>query len=1765
MYGLTLNILPMNLNQNIQSHLHDGAFPVIGSTLGISSRRPVSSLSGNGSEASSVENPTNAVGIEAGSPERIGRDDGVGPTFGADYLAFSSPGTVLITDDESDSEKDEVMARFGGMKLPYRLHRQARNAQVENGTGYFPITPDRLIASQSARLARPLDRNIAALRERRGRQIAHFQQVTGAAVKNRVTSAWGTGSSPYKDFGNGGAWSDSASSDSSVVQKEADDENPFLDDPKERPAEGKARAPVVPPNPAQPRHLERLVRVGQRDHRDVIRSLTDTDRFCMFNTGYISKAEFYKVLKRRMQPEVLLAVRKVEVVQQPNGRPRVDFWVDKRVGGDIKSALYGKSSQRRVGTLRDYKFPLYKLKQFWKPNWDEGTEQWRLDHYRSWRDRAIVSPKPREQRPEVHPTSVGTVNVNGLKSSLVELQLLLARREVAVMAVQETLWSSRDRLLKVDGYQVFDRVKEGGKVIDGKLTPEELNNFRGFRGQALLVHKAYPAYLADNFDSKYFLHVKINGFGGPGLWHVFSVYMPSGGNLRSARSKAIKQILTLCMNILKEDKNARILLAGDFNLRGKQLDRRLKSRKTGLRRVPVRGNKSTFHRVGTTWSDIDHLVASPAAMTALNHAKVQRNWGLHSDHWPLLSSVRKTSTMPEAQQEKHTRFRFDTDLVKGHGSGLVFSNRWSALPVEAITTEEELNDSVEQFTSVVNEEADQMGLKRQILGGKRFWNRKIKRLVAKAAKLRRSYEKAIKDNVETADLLHKHQLFEKARIEARLATKAHKLELEKKEAERVAKLYRTGEMKAFHKWEASLTKRSDMVDGAQPVQDKQGKLVTEPAAITERVYEYYKELNQDDPEGLSQNEAYWKGRAPERNPSTFEKLNETPKWTSALLAIRKMALGTAPGHDGIPVEVYKVLLKEECHQHLSNQGITVGDHTYVALPADKLPTDPCTPMGKALYRIIVGMWTVKRQPEFWSKVTNRSLFKSGDPTDLKNYRGISLIVLAMKIVTSMMAEMISSSMESEGMFMPEQAGFRSREEAIAQFITLAETVKRRRLQGGKTYIVFVDFLKAFDKVMHEALFEKLDAAGFRGPFLELLKNIYRTSKACVRVGNLKSQYYDMIRGTRQGCPLSPVLFILFINDFLKYVPKGVTVPGVTEGSKTLAGLFFADDLAGLADSRQGVKDFLKGVTRWSRDWKMPMGAKKCGVMLVNGSKKDYRNLRKVRFRVDGQLIDVVERYKYLGIWITTAFGDVEMTDELNHAKTLAQKVKQAVDMRRDFWASGLHPPATKLAVLESKVIPLGTYGGEWIGMRQVNTNPIQVEVNSALQLILRSASKSRLHSVRVTAWELTVRTIEERMWAARARLWRKLPSTNTWLSRLAHPDNIYRKSRGAKTWSVMTAQNIKTLLTRDPAESYDLVVAEAKEDPRSKYVSYPRGLTLEKDGNTYLQWETQEIALRLRARALDIELLTRKTESGRWYFGCSFDSTRNWGKTVALFPRLTEGLTWLHRVRTKAWWTVKSRIQRLRQKGEDASYLEEGICPHCKEPVPDASRWEELIHLYFYCAAFNEARNLHIRPYLQMLSQDLMADGNSVLTQGLQDHEALIRLLGGRIVPSRIIKYLNHDLTLVAGSEGFGADGMESDVGSATLRLFTEGWGGNPENIDPYLTASYGCVSVAAFTGIVMSAHKEALFPLRNVDIKRGFEDSSDEETPRRPRDHNTMHAQAWPPLRPVNVGRNSPDLSGGENTEDERLRCNADAGLFEDGMATIRAGNWLFPSDSED
>ncbi|KAI3373216.1 hypothetical protein L3Q82_006378 [Scortum barcoo] len=121
---------------------------------------------------------------------------------------------------------------------------------------------------------------------------------------------------------------------------------------------------------------------------------------------------------------------------------------------------------------------------------------------------------------------------------------------------------------------------------------------------------------------------------------------------------------------------------------------------------------------------------------------------------------------------------------------------------------------------------------------------------------------------------------------------------------------------------------------------------------------------------------------------------------------------------------------------------------------------------------------------------------------------------------------------------------------------------RRVLEGlwefaQPVHMCFVDLEKAFDRVPRGILWGVLREYGVRGPLLRAVRSLYDRSRSLVRIAGSKSDLFPVHVGLRQGCPLSPVLFIIFMDRISR---RSQGPEGVRFGNHRISSLLFADDV-----------------------------------------------------------------------------------------------------------------------------------------------------------------------------------------------------------------------------------------------------------------------------------------------------------------------------------------------------------------------------------------------------------------------------------------------------------------------------------------------------------------------------------------------------------------------------------------------------------------------------
>ncbi|OMJ09028.1 RNA-directed DNA polymerase from mobile element jockey, partial [Smittium culicis] len=315
-------------------------------------------------------------------------------------------------------------------------------------------------------------------------------------------------------------------------------------------------------------------------------------------------------------------------------------------------------------------------------------------------------------------------------------------------------------------------------------------------------------------------------------------------------------------------------------------------------------------------------------------------------------------------------------------------------------------------------------------------------------------------------------------------------------------------------------------------------------------------------------------------------------WTDIAQALADTPNNKAPVADGVPSEVLKLLITEP---------------------------SPTSSLAKLMHKIINIMYNTGDIPKCLENSVVVPVPKKGDLKDPDNYRGISLIPTLAKLMAKIMATKLSKIDKKYNIFVKEQAGFRSFEECAGQATILYEIVRRRKIQNKETWLCYIDYSKAYDRVPHMALLHKLRSVGIGGKLLNMIKGMYDAPKIAVRVGNEVSNPSEYLYGVRQGCPTSPILFDFYINDIFKGV-SGVRVPGITS---RIPGLLFADGAVLLAESSADLQAALDTITELSDTWEMAVNASKCGIMAISGELIADMTLQ-------GQKVNSTNQYTYLG-------------------------------------------------------------------------------------------------------------------------------------------------------------------------------------------------------------------------------------------------------------------------------------------------------------------------------------------------------------------------------------------------------------------------------------------------------------------------------------------------------------------------------------------------------
>ena len=325
-------------------------------------------------------------------------------------------------------------------------------------------------------------------------------------------------------------------------------------------------------------------------------------------------------------------------------------------------------------------------------------------------------------------------------------------------------------------------------------------------------------------------------------------------------------------------------------------------------------------------------------------------------------------------------------------------------------------------------------------------------------------------------------------------------------------------------------------------------------------------------------------------------------------------------------------------------------------------------------------------PHSWCRDLITPIFKDGVLDDPNNYRGICISSVLLKIVCSLLQNRIQAHCDKFNIINSNQIGFKSHHRTADHLFTLKALVKKYVTIGEKKlFACFVDFKKAFDSIWHEGLFHKISNYGITGNLLNFIRNIYKKTNCAVKVGDRITSFFPFTKGVRQGCPMSPILFNLYINDIFGIANNGNEIGlSLEEGTKINA-LMYADDLILLSETKEGLQTKLDKLKDYCDKWQLDVNIKKTKVMIFNRGNK----LIKSNINYKNVQLQNVKYFKYLGFTISAKNCNFGPTIE-----DLSVKAKRTIFALNNQFKISKLPKKLAMKLFNSLITPILLYGSE---------------------------------------------------------------------------------------------------------------------------------------------------------------------------------------------------------------------------------------------------------------------------------------------------------------------------------------------------------------------------------------------------------------------------------------------------------------------------------------
>jgi hypothetical protein len=236
-----------------------------------------------------------------------------------------------------------------------------------------------------------------------------------------------------------------------------------------------------------------------------------------------------------------------------------------------------------------------------------------------------------------------------------------------------------------------------------------------------------------------------------------------------------------------------------------------------------------------------------------------------------------------------------------------------------------------------------------------------------------------------------------------------------------------------------------------------------------------------------------------------------------------------------------------------------------------------------------------------------------------------------------------------------------------------------KLKDKNHMIISLEAEKVFDKIKNSFMIKVLERSGIQGPYLNMIKAVYRKPVANIKVNGEKLEALPIMSGNRQGCPLSPHLFNIVLEVLARAIRQQKEIKGIQIGKDEVKIPLFADDMiVYISDPKNSTRELLNLLNSFVEVSGYKIDSNKLMAFLYTKNKKAEKEIRETApFSI------VTNNIKYLGVTLTKEVK--ELYDK--NTKSLRKEIKE--DIRR--WKNLPCSWICRINIVKMAILPKAIY------------------------------------------------------------------------------------------------------------------------------------------------------------------------------------------------------------------------------------------------------------------------------------------------------------------------------------------------------------------------------------------------------------------------------------------------------------------------------------------